>query len=130
MLLVIPCLCCHLFHDSVWSSSFWVEANPCRFFIVCLHLYCRRRSKYQEEGCQDPIIQFNPHFCARSNPGPGFPSANFVFFMCCHLNLMVLIFHFVYIYGSSCVHSRMYPSRLTRKVLGKVHHFSIIHNIS
>ena len=33
------------FYDS--EKSFWVKVNLCRFFTVCLYLYCYWRSNYQ-----------------------------------------------------------------------------------
>ena len=65
-----PCFCCHLFlweyvvflsgcesgHvfvviyfcESMWS--FWVDVNLAMFIIVCLYMYCRWKSSYEEGG--------------------------------------------------------------------------------
>jgi hypothetical protein len=45
------------FCDSMWS--FYVKTNLCGFFfIVCLYMYCRRRSSYEEGEVWGPIYRF------------------------------------------------------------------------
>jgi len=40
-----------------------MEANLCRFFIVCLYMYCRWRSSYQEGRVRSPLNGLtSPHF--------------------------------------------------------------------
>jgi hypothetical protein len=90
--LYCPCLCCHSFtllfvlsmfmlsfidpaictvhvyvvihfYDSMWS--FWVKANLCRFFIICLYMYRCWRSSYNERRVGIPLSCLTPlHFCA------------------------------------------------------------------
>ena len=47
--------------------SFWVEASQCKFVIVCLYMYCRWVSNYQEWSVGIPITGlYSPRFCAWS----------------------------------------------------------------
>lgn len=58
------------------------DNEPVRVCIVCLYLYCRGRSNYQEVEDCDPINQSNQSnlatFCGYPEPGPGFILANVV----------------------------------------------------
>jgi hypothetical protein len=45
----------------------------CRFFIVCLYMFCYWRSSYQEGREAIPLIGLiQVHICACLKPGPGF----------------------------------------------------------
>jgi hypothetical protein len=55
------------------------DNEPVRVGIVCLYLYCRGRSNYQEVEDCDPINQPNlATCCGYPEPGPGFILANVV----------------------------------------------------
>jgi hypothetical protein len=44
--------------------SFWMEANLCRFFIICLYMHCLWRSRYQEGRVVIPLTGLAlPCFC-------------------------------------------------------------------
>jgi len=55
-----------------------------QLFIVCLYMYCRCRSSYQEGGMgRDGILLTNvtpSHVCACPKPGSGFPMSYVVVF--------------------------------------------------
>ena len=64
-----PCCCTgHVYvviHFWVDMRSFWMEANLCRLFIICLYMYCLWRSIYQEGGVVIPLTGLAlPYFCA------------------------------------------------------------------
>ena len=48
------------FCDSMWSSSSGSESVQV-FFIVCLYMYCRWRSSYQEGRIGIPVTGLNRH---------------------------------------------------------------------
>jgi hypothetical protein len=52
------------------------------FFIVCLYIYCRWRSSYQNEGGIVILLTgiTPPHVCACSKPGHGFSTTYIVIF--------------------------------------------------
>jgi hypothetical protein len=64
---------------SVWS--FWVDADLCRFFIICLYLFLSWRLNYKRYIQDDPINWFYlPHFCACPKQESGFPMSYVVVF--------------------------------------------------
>ena len=62
--LILNCLrwwCCSFLYS---MCSFWVPANTCRSFIVCLYMYWHWRSNYQEGRVWIPLICLTrPHVC-------------------------------------------------------------------
>ena len=68
------------FCDSMWSLFGWIEATLCRvFFIICLYMYCRWRSRYQAGRVGIPLTGLTPtHLCACSKAGPGFLNVIYV----------------------------------------------------
>ena len=54
-----------------------IKVNLGRCFIVCLYIYCRWRSSYQEGrvGIQLTCLTL-PHFCACPMPRPGFTTSD------------------------------------------------------
>ena len=68
--------------DSMWT--FWVKTNFCRFFIVCLYMYCCWRSSYQKARAKVPLTDLiPPHFCAcPSQARTGFPTSYVIVFLC------------------------------------------------
>ena len=56
LLLCCPCLCCHSFFMIVCGLFEWKRiCVGC--FIVCLYMYCRWRSSYQEGRVGIPLVQ-------------------------------------------------------------------------
>ena len=58
--LYCPCLCCLSF--LWWYGLFLVEANLCRFFIVCLYMYYRWRSNYKDGRVRIPLTGLTPPY--------------------------------------------------------------------
>ena len=64
-----PCYCTvHVYvviHFCVYMWSFWMEANLCRLFFICLYMYCLWRSSYKEGRVVIPLPGLAlPCFCA------------------------------------------------------------------
>ena len=64
-----------------------------RIFIVCLYLYCRWRSGYQNGRVWIPLTGLTTqHFDACPKPGPGFPTSYIVVsFVFSELSLEVIV---------------------------------------
>ena len=106
--------------DSVWSSR--VEAHVCRFF-VCLYLYCRWSSNYQQRWV--PIINRDgfqltdltpPPLCVCPRPGPRFLAPN-VFVVLCSMTWGEVGVRFVNICGIAYHHCSI---QLTKKSGGSL----------
>ena len=90
LLFYCPWLCCHSFYNSTQKWSFWMEANLCRFFIVCLYYVLPLEMKLTRGGCWDPI-----NFCACSKTKPRFPLSYVVVFFVFNELWWEVIDHFI-----------------------------------
>ena len=91
LLLYCPCVCCHFI---LWwcADGFYIPFyyfisilyfyRICAvLFIICLYMYCRRRSNYHEGTNGIPLTELTlPHVCACSKPGPWFRTPFVVIF--------------------------------------------------
>jgi len=71
LLLYCPCLCCH---SILWLDVvFLCGSESVQIFNVCLYMYWRWRSSYQERRVGIPLTGLKPpHVCACSKLGPRF----------------------------------------------------------
>jgi hypothetical protein len=68
---------------SGYSDSLLSGSESVQVFIVCLYMYCRWRSSYQNRRVGIPLTALNlTLFCACSKPGPGFPTWYVGVFLC------------------------------------------------
>ena len=71
------------------NNTFICFPTLCKFFIICLYMYCHWRSIYQEGRMGIPLTGLIlPHFCAR----PRFPTSCVMVFLCYKMKVVCSFF--------------------------------------
>lgn len=97
--------------SNLFITIWYVEANLCRFVIVCLYIYCCCGSSYEEGRFGISLTGVTPpHLCACMKPGLRFSMIHVMVFLCsvssvemrgdCSFCVYILV---VGIYGHHCL---------------------------